>query len=95
MCIDSTLYISSGIGRDLVEAALRRGDKVIATARARSIGKLQVLKDQGAEVLELDVTAPFESLKEVAKRANDLYGHIDVLVNNAGYVEVGALEEST
>ncbi len=95
ICTQSTLFVSSGIGRDLAEAALRRGDKVIATARARSIGKLQVLKDQGAEVLELDVTAPLESLKEVAKRANDIYGHIDVLVNNAGYIEVGAIEEST
>lgn len=95
MCTHSIRFISSGIGRDLVEAALRRGDKVIATARARSIGKLQVLKDQGAEVLELDVTALPESLKEVAKQANDIYGHIDVLVNNAGYIEVGALEEST
>ncbi|TDL22862.1 NAD(P)-binding protein [Rickenella mellea] len=86
---------SSGFGRDLAVAALKRGDKVIATARGRSLGKLGDLKAQGADVLELDVTAPFGKIQEVAKNANAIHGKIDVLVNNAGYILVGAMEENT
>lgn len=74
----------SGFGRDLALAALKRGDKVIATARGRSVSKLEDLKSQGADVLELDVTAPIDVLHVVAKKANGIHGRIDVLVNNAG-----------
>ncbi|KAI0045390.1 short chain dehydrogenase [Auriscalpium vulgare] len=86
---------SSGIGRDLTLAALKRGDKVIATGRTRSLARLDDLKAAGADVLELDVTAPLDTLHEVAKKAIALHGHVDVLVNNAGYALVGAIEENT
>ncbi|KAF9560040.1 short chain dehydrogenase [Agrocybe pediades] len=86
---------SSGLGRDLTIAALKRGDKVIATGRARSISKLKNLEEQGANILELDVTSPIETLHEVAKKAVAIYGRVDVLVNNAGYILVGAIEENT
>jgi len=79
----------------LTLAALRRGDKVIATARARSLGTLGVLREQGADVLELDVTASLPDLVATAEKAVALYGRIDVVVNNAGYVEIGAIEENT
>ena len=74
----------SGLGRELVVAALRRGDKVIATARARSLNRLDDLKVKGADILELDVTNSLESLREVARKAVELHGRIDVLINNAG-----------
>ena len=48
----------SGLGKDLTLAALKRGDKVIATARGRSFNKITDLKAQGADILELDVGAP-------------------------------------
>ncbi|KAK0484438.1 hypothetical protein IW261DRAFT_1456503 [Armillaria novae-zelandiae] len=86
---------STGLGRDLALAALERGEKVIATARARSLHLLADLKEKGAETLELDVTAPLDDLKKVADRAVGVYGRVDVLVNNAGYLLIGALEEST
>jgi NAD(P)-dependent dehydrogenase (short-subunit alcohol dehydrogenase family) len=70
---------------------------VIATARAsKGISgseRLSELKKAGAAVLELDVTSPQEELDKIAKTAWELYGHIDVLANNAGYIESGALEE--
>ncbi|KAF9043869.1 NAD(P)-binding protein [Hymenopellis radicata] len=78
---------SSGIGRELVLAALERGDHVIATARSASLSNLDDLKALGAKVLELDVTAPLDSLHATAQAAADLYGRIDVLVNNAGDLE--------
>ncbi|PBK86430.1 NAD(P)-binding protein [Armillaria gallica] len=86
---------STGLGRDLALAALERGEKVIATARARSLHLLADLKEKGAETIELDVTAPLDDLKKVADKAVGIYGRVDVLVNNAGYLLVGALEEST
>ncbi|KAF9017093.1 NAD(P)-binding protein [Hymenopellis radicata] len=86
---------SSGIGRELVLAALERGDHVIATARSASLSNLDDLKALGAKVLELDVTAPLDSLNATAQAAAAFYGRIDVLVNNAGYVHTGTIEEST
>lgn len=75
---------STGLGREMTRQALQRGDKVIATARERSFSKIADLKEQGADILELDVTAPLDTLHEVAKKAIAIHGRIDVLVNNAG-----------
>ncbi|KAA1475263.1 NAD(P)-binding protein [Dentipellis sp. KUC8613] len=86
---------SSGLGRLLTLEALARGDKVIATARPRSLAKLDDLAQRGADVLALEVTAPLEELKAVAAKAAAIHGRIDVLVNNAGYFAVGGLEEAT
>jgi len=84
---------STGFGRDLALASLQRGDKVIATARRLSA--VEGLKAAGASTLELDVTSPLERLKSIAKEAHSIYGRIDIVVNNAGYFELGALEENT
>jgi NAD(P)-dependent dehydrogenase (short-subunit alcohol dehydrogenase family) len=79
----------------LALAVLERGHRVIATSRARSLPKLAELEERGARILELDVVAPLSKLQEVAKKAVEIYGKIDVVVNNAGYVAFGALEENT
>ncbi|KAK7021903.1 hypothetical protein VNI00_017192 [Paramarasmius palmivorus] len=86
---------STGFGRELALAALHRGDKVIATTRARSFSQLDDLKAQGAETIQLDVTAPLEELQEIAKKAVAICGQVDVVVNNAGYGTIGAIEENT
>lgn len=78
------LLCRSGLGRDLTLAALKRGDKVIATGRARSLSKLDDLKQYGADTLELDVTSSLETLQDIAKKAVAIHGRIDILVNNAG-----------
>ncbi|RLN44447.1 hypothetical protein BBJ28_00006133 [Nothophytophthora sp. Chile5] len=82
---------SSGFGREIVLAALARGDHVIATARDAS--KLDDLVRQGARALGLDVTASDAELSQVVARALAFYGRIDILVNNAAFLLGGAIEE--
>nr|GAT46861.1 short-chain dehydrogenase/reductase family protein [Mycena chlorophos] len=84
---------SSGLGLEMAKAALQRGFRVIATARR--VETLEALKEQGAVTLTLDVTASPQDLKILAKEAWNIYGQVDFLVNNAGYVQAGAFEENT
>ena len=83
---------SSGFGEQYVHSILAKGDRVIATAR-RGHDRLQKLRDAGAAILDLDVTAPQAELDAIVKKALSIYGGIDVLVNNAGYIEAGLIEE--
>ncbi|PMD25718.1 NAD(P)-binding protein [Hyaloscypha hepaticicola] len=85
---------TSGFGEAFVHDALSRGDKVIATGR-KSETRLVHLKEAGASILELDVTASPAELDAKVKEAIAIYGHIDVLVNNAGYVQTGLIEATT
>lgn len=84
---------SRGLGRALVEAVLAAGDKVVATAR-----KPEELADLGKTYgenilgLKMDVTSSAEVEKAV-DTAWKAFGHIDVVVNNAGYGFMGAFEE--
>ena len=73
--------------------ALARGHRVIASAR--SLSRIAELKEAGADTVVLDVTSPLEELERVAKEANDTYGYITHLANVAGYVLVGAVEETS
>jgi NAD(P)-dependent dehydrogenase (short-subunit alcohol dehydrogenase family) len=75
---------STGLGRALTLEALSRGDKVIATARARSFGQLADLEAAGANTLQLDVTTSPDEMNEFAKQAVAIHGRVDVVVNNAG-----------
>ncbi|KAK5048478.1 hypothetical protein LTR84_005568 [Exophiala bonariae] len=84
---------SSGFGKEFARQALDRGDKVIATAR--TISRLQDLKQAGADILTLDVTTSPDDIKKVAEEAFNLYGRIDYLINNAGYALIGGIEETT
>ena len=84
---------SSGFGKEIALNALKRGHKVIATGR--SVNNLTDLKEAGAYILKLDVVAPLDDIKKVAEEANGKYGRIDILVNAAGYILEGAIEEAT
>ncbi|KAF8521583.1 short-chain oxidoreductase [Hysterangium stoloniferum] len=82
---------SSGLGRCLALNALSRGDKVIATAR--DITKIEDLVLHGAHAMQLDVRDDFSIIARKAAEAIEIYGCVDVVVNNAGYGMFGALEE--
>ena len=84
---------SSGFGRALAEAALERGDKVVATARnSTALLELAARWPGTAHAAELDVTDPARCEAVVAETLQ-VFGRLDVLVNNAGYGLVGSLEE--
>ncbi len=84
---------STGFGRSLTEAVLKHGDCVIATARKPE--QLQDLVERypnTVKPLRLDITN-LDEVHSAINAAIDAFGRIDVLVNNAGYGLVGALEE--
>ncbi|KAM0543980.1 hypothetical protein ACHAPJ_012004 [Fusarium lateritium] len=84
-----------GFGELLVRQLRAAGDNVIATGRNADT-KLTHLKDTGATILDLDVTAAPETIKSKIDEAWDIYDSgIDVIVNNAGYILSGAVEELT
>ncbi|KAK7007606.1 short-chain dehydrogenase/reductase family protein [Favolaschia claudopus] len=84
---------STGFGRELSLVALNRNYRVIATARR--LEALADLQTAGADTLQLDVTAPPNQLATFAEKAWKIHGQIDILINNAGYLLGGAIEEGT
>lgn len=81
---------SSGIGQAAARAFLQKNWQVIATAR--NVDDIADLEEAGCTTLELDVTDP-DQVAEVVERTVDIGGAIDCLVNNAGYAQMGPLED--
>jgi NAD(P)-dependent dehydrogenase (short-subunit alcohol dehydrogenase family) len=84
---------SSGFGRALANAALGRGDHVVVAARDENRLADFAAHDH-AHAVSLDVTDAGQRERAV-NQALDRFGHIDVLVNNAGRTQVGAVEETS
>lgn len=86
---------STGFGRFLAEAVLAAGDNVLLTARQPDVlADLAAQYPKTARTQRLDVTKQAD-IDAAVKAANDAFGGVDVLINNAGFSVVGAIEELT
>ncbi|PTB63152.1 NAD(P)-binding protein [Trichoderma citrinoviride] len=85
---------TSGIGAALINHILSRGDKVIASGRNVD-KKLSHFKSQpNAHLLELDVAAGKSDIEAQVKKAWEAFGHVDVLINNAGMSALRTAEDA-
>ncbi len=86
---------SRGFGRIWAEAALTRGDRVVATARkVEDVTDLKERFGDAALPLALDVTDA-EQVQTAVQQAHARFGRLDVVLNNAGYSLVGTVEEAS
>lgn len=87
---------SRGLGLALVTHLLGRGDRVAATTRSRErlLGSLRDVDNTNLLALEVELTDEAAVTKALAE-TTERFGGIDVIVNNAGYGYLGAVEETT
>jgi NAD(P)-dependent dehydrogenase (short-subunit alcohol dehydrogenase family) len=84
---------SSGFGRAIAEAALERGERVVATARdTERVADLRERHSDRVVAVPLDVTDARQASAAV-EAGVAAFGRLDVVVNSAGYGLFGALEE--
>src|SRR5579862_1630975 len=81
-----------GMGVDIASAALAAGHAVVATGRKTEAVSEAVGEGDDLLVVALDITS-LESAKAAVQAAVEHFGHIDVLVNNAGNFYAGFFEE--
>lgn len=83
----------NGLGRDIAEAALAAGDSVVAGAR-RTEELAPLVAQYGERITPVTLEVRDEAAAQRAVQlAVDTYGRLDVLVNNAGYGQIGPFEQ--
>jgi NAD(P)-dependent dehydrogenase (short-subunit alcohol dehydrogenase family) len=86
---------SRGLGRAIADAVLADGHRLIATARRReALDELSAEYGDRVLTLDLDVTDP-DAARAVVDAGVERFGRIDVVVNNAGYADLAAVEDVT
>lgn len=85
---------SSGFGRAFAEHALSRGFAVVVAARSVSkLKEIEAADPSRVLAVGMDVTDPAQ-VRRATAAALERFGRVDVLINNAGYGIVGAVEET-
>src|SRR5580698_8254660 len=86
---------SRGLGRAIVEAGLAAGNKVLATARGiESLADLSERYGDQVKLFALDVTDEAAAAANAVMSAIDLFGSLDVVINNAGYGNLSSVENT-
>ncbi|MGH9711199.1 MAG: SDR family NAD(P)-dependent oxidoreductase, partial [Candidatus Acidiferrales bacterium] len=86
---------SRGLGRALAEAVLADGQRLVATARnSAQLGDLARRYGDRVRTVSLDVTDEQAAESAIATALN-AFGRLDVLVNNAGYGDIGSIEDTS
>jgi NAD(P)-dependent dehydrogenase (short-subunit alcohol dehydrogenase family) len=85
---------SRGVGALVAERALAKGDGVVATARNPSVIAERIGEHPNLLAVTLDVTVEDQAIA-ATKAAIDRFGRIDILINNAGFGLMGAVEEAS
>jgi NAD(P)-dependent dehydrogenase (short-subunit alcohol dehydrogenase family) len=85
---------SRGLGRAIAEAVLDAGHRLVATARtpAQLDDLVARYGDDRVRAVALDVTDP-EGAERAVRTAVEAFGRLDVVINNAGYADLAAVED--
>ncbi|KAK2839352.1 hypothetical protein FQN49_006222 [Arthroderma sp. PD_2] len=86
---------SSGFGLELARLAARRGDRVIATSRKPERIPTNDIDSDQFHTAQLDHNQSLDEVKASLDKILSTFGQIDIVVNNAAYVQMGTVEEST
>ena len=84
---------SQGFGLELARVALSRGDRVIATSRSPDKVRGAFKPSNNFAAAHLDHNEPLPQINAAIKNILGIFGTVDVVVNNAAYVQTGLLEE--
>jgi len=86
---------SSGIGLELALLAARKGERVLAASRNPAKLKSHESSLKNFKAVYLDHNESLDQIKKAAKDILAVHGTVDIIVNNAAYVQTGMLEEVT
>src|ERR1700748_2798156 len=84
---------NTGFGLELALKAIKEGDRVIAAVRTPSKVP-ESLKVPAVQTLQFNLSWSQEEINGYAEKAFSAFGRVDVIVNNAAYSYMGAIEES-